>query len=280
MAKKMQDKKILKIAAFLMSLSEEDARRLGFLRSSQKYVNVHTFKFTFGEKNPRRNGVASKSTLKKIINHNPDLGSKLSELYTTDIIPALHTLFSQSKAYVKEFKSFNPDPIIDLIRRAKFLEQIFHRYCLKAPDYFVEEYLSVKLESLLNHPYAASTNIVNDVDYAQLDLVKFDVTDLDSCVEIYTAECFNIMKAVREMLNDPSDFTEVLMSGPTSRANHIKNEIFGYHEDDEDIDAVVQQFAAVVEPKYLPLLLLDKKPIVREFAKIFIQYNEKKRVHI
>ena len=269
-AKKMQTKQLLKIAAFLITLSEDDARRLNILPRNRVYImwaqfGNRRFHFSDGPRYQKRN-VCSKKRLEQILLMTDERLVAQRQGAAGMFIPSLHKIFSESKEYVKALKSFDPNPVVDELRRQAVIKDIFNDQCYATTDSLLETYFQAKMRSLIEDSVREEVDLVvysNDKS-SLIESSSWDYKDIDSCVKLYLAESSRILETIRQKLKDPSDVLDILAA-----------EIL---QPDHDHRAL--QFVAAMEPKYLPHLLLDEEPIVREFAKIFIQYNEKKRAHI
>ena len=271
-AKKMQTKQLLKIAAFLITLSEDDARRLNILPRNRVYImwaqaGNRRFHFSDGPRYQKRN-VYSKKHLGQILLMTDERLVAQQQGAAGMFIPSLHRIFSESKEYVKALKSFDSNPVVDEFRRQAFIKDIFNDQCCADTNSLLETYFQAKMRSLIEDSVGEEVDISiysNGNDESSLiEGSSWDYKDIDSCVKLYLAESSRILETIRQKLKDPSDVLDILAA-----------EIL---QPDRDHRAL--QFVAAMEPKYLPHLLLDEEPMVREFAKIFIQYNEKKRAHI
>lgn len=268
MSKTSRDKD-KKIAAFYSKMTIEEAKQLGMVVRSKSIYNASTgYRFMFT--NAKRYHTCTQRSVREELEH--FILDRGADMYIPSGLKELHNAMLKKIPYAKAFASFDESIVCDKIILDRQYEALFPGEWKAYVELLLIKYLDTAVCNLLRKKNSSISVSVNDYDdqlmspsdikfFAVAEEATITSTNLQETLSIYKKICERSFKIALGLLKTSR---EDLLSSLMLDQLHAEED---YAEDYIDF---TKHIAAVIEPKYLTLLLVDNNPSTRAFAKMYL----------
>ena len=264
---KASNDKDKKIAAFYSKMTIEEAKQLGMVVRSKSVYNASTgYRFMFT--NTKRLHVCTQRYVREQLEY--FILDRGAGMYIPSGLRELHNLMLKKVPYARAFAAFDESTVCDQIILDRQYEALFPGEWKAYVELLLTKYLDAAVYNLLKKKSSCISVSVND--YNDQLMSPSDIKFFAAAEEATSNNLKETLLAYKNVCE--RSFKIALGLLKTSREDLLSSLMLDqpYAEEDyaEDYIDFTKHIAAVIEPKYLTLLLVDNNPSTRAFAKMYL----------
>ena len=263
-----------KIAAFYYNMTVAEAKQLGMNVRGKSAFSDNGYRFMFTDKPRHIYQTDTQHAIKKHLEFFTT--GRDDETYLPEGFKQFHKLLLKGDTYAKAFAAFDESTIFNQLILTKQYEILFPGDWGSYVELLLTKYLSGVVFDLVRKNSNCFSVAIDDYDdrlMSSSDIEFFIAAEtsddnLEKTLLVYKKICERSFKIVLGLLKTSRE--ELLSS---LMRDQVRDD--DYHSNSDDNIDFTRHIAAVVEPKYMALLLVDSNPNTRAFAKMHLETSIK-----